>query len=141
MITNQKIEQAYSFLKQNEDLAFATVGSDGKPKIRVFQVMKIDEQTNTIYFATAPGKEVFKQLKNNPSVEMLAMSGNISVRIAGDAIFDVPDSMGEEIYFANPVLSRLYEDYRKLAYFRVPVKTLDYFDLSTNPPTFKNYTL
>lgn len=135
------MEQAYGFLKQHKDLAFATVGGDGKPKIRVFQTMKIDEKENTLYFATAPGKEVFKQLQNNPSVELLAMSGNISLRIAGDASFDVSDSIGQEIYSANPVLQRLYEDYRKLVYFKVPVRSLDYFDLSTNPPTFKNYAL
>lgn len=133
------MEKEYAFLKQNKDLAFATVGSDGKPKIRVFQVMKIDEQANLLYFATAPEKEVFKQLQNNPSVELLAMSGNISVRIAGDAIFDVPDATGQEIYSTNPVLPRLYEDYRMLAYFKVPIQSLNYFDLSTNPPTLKNY--
>ncbi|MCD8186504.1 MAG: pyridoxamine 5'-phosphate oxidase family protein, partial [Rikenellaceae bacterium] len=86
------MERAYGFLKQNKDIALATVGLDGKPKIKVFQITKIDEHSNLIYFATAPQKQVFKQLRKNPSIELLAISGNISVRIAGDAIFDVPDA-------------------------------------------------
>ncbi|MDR2920874.1 MAG: pyridoxamine 5'-phosphate oxidase family protein [Tannerella sp.] len=133
------LEKIYGFLKQNRDIAFATVGDDKKPKIRVFQMMKIDEQANTLYFATSPKKEVFVQLQSKPAVELLAMSGNISVRISGDAIFNVPEEICQEIYNTNPVLSRLYKGYQDLAYFSVPIATLDYFDLTTTPPTFINY--
>ncbi len=59
----------YDFLNRHRDIAFATVGDDGKPKIRLFQMMRIDEQTNTIYFATSPKKEVFSQLQSKPAVE------------------------------------------------------------------------
>lgn len=134
------MEKVYDFLKQHKDLAFATVGNDGRPKIRVFQVMKTDENTHTLYFATGPGKEVYKQLQQNPSVELLCMSGGISVRIAGDAIFDVSDTTALEIYSTNPVLPRLYEDYRKLVYFRVPIVSLDYYDLNVDPPVLENYS-
>ncbi len=126
-------------MRRNKDIAFATVGDDGRPKIRVFQMMKIDEQTNTLYFATSPKKEVFVQLQSKPAIELLAMSGNISVRISGDAAFDVPDNICREIYGTNPVLPRLYKDYRDLAYFSVPVASLNYFDLTTTPPTLINH--
>ena len=129
----------YDFLEQHKDIAFATVGDDGKPKIRVFQMMKINEQTNTIYFATSPKKDVFVQLQSKPAVELLAMSGNISVRISGDAIFNVSDEVCREIYGTNPVLPRLYKDYQDLVYFSVPVALLDYLDLTTTPPTLINY--
>lgn len=133
------LEKIYGFLKQNRDIAFATVGDDGKPKIRVFQIMKIDEQKNNLYFATSPKKEVFVQLKSKPSAELLAMSGNISVRISGDAAFNVPDKICREIYDTNPVLQRLYKDYQDLSYFSIPIATLDYFDLTTTPPTLVSY--
>lgn len=133
------MDRIYDFLNKNRDVAFATVGEDGKPKIRVFQMMKIDEKTNTLYFATSPKKEVFEQLQSKPSVELLAMSGNISVRISGNAIFNVSDEICREIYDTNPVLSRLYKSYEDLAYFSVPIATLDYFDLTTTPPTLVNY--
>lgn len=128
---------AWEFLRAHKEVALATVGPDGKPKIRVFQIMKFGE--DSLYFATAPGKEIYRQLQESPAVELLSMSGNISVRVAGDARFDVPDETGREIYQSNPVLPRLYGNYRELVYFRLAVCTLDYFDLSTEPPTFRSF--
>lgn len=130
------MEKAFEFLKANKAVAFATV-EDGKPKIRVFEVMK--QQGNTLYFTTAPGKEVYKQLQENPNVEILAMKGNIFVRIAGKAVFDVDNKTAQEIYAANPVLPRLYKAYTDLSYFRLPIATLDYYDLTPTPPLQKHY--
>ena len=53
------MEKALEFLKTNKEVAFATVEGD-RPKIRVFQIMK--QQGNTLYFVTAPEKEVYRQL-------------------------------------------------------------------------------
>jgi len=135
------MDKIYTFLEQHKEIAFATVGSDGKPKIRVFQIMKIDEVNKALYFATAPNKEVCKQLKNNPAIELLSMAGNVSIRIGGDAIFNVSDTICREIYNTNAILQRLYEDYQKLVYFRLSIHSLDYFDLNTNPPTLNSYRL
>ena len=49
------------------------------------------------------------------------MAGNISVRIKGKAVFDVPDNIGEEIYETNSVLMRLYRSYSDLIYFRLDI--------------------
>ena len=71
------MEKVFDFLSKHKDVAFATV-EQNKPKIRVFQIMK--QEGHTLYFATSPHKEVHHQLKQNSNVEILAMSGNISVR-------------------------------------------------------------
>ena len=105
------MEKAFEFLKTNKEVAFATV-EDDKPKIRVFQIMK--QEKNTLYFATAPEKEVYRQLQENPNIEVLAMKENIFVRMAGQAVFDVDDKTAREIYAANPVLSRLDRAYTDL---------------------------
>ncbi|MDL2278860.1 pyridoxamine 5'-phosphate oxidase family protein [Parabacteroides sp. OttesenSCG-928-G07] len=115
------------------------MGEDNKPKLRVFQIMK--QKDNTFYFATSKKKEVFQQLKKNPYVELLAMDGNISVRVSGKVSFNVEDEIAQAIYNENPVLQRLYADYLKLDYFSMPIYTLDYYDLSTTPPTLNSYTL
>lgn len=117
-------------------MAFATA-EDGKPKIRVFQIMR--QEKNILYFVTAPGKEVYRQLQKNPNIEVLAMRGNISVRIAGQTVFDVDDKTAREIYAANPVLPRLYRAYTDLAYFRLPAVSLDYYDLTPDPPLQEHY--
>lgn len=130
------MKKTFEFLKENRAVAFATV-EGGKPKIRVFEIMK--QQENTLYFVTAPGKEVYKQLQENPNVEILAMKGNVFVRIAGQVVFDVDDTTAREIYAANPVLPRLYKTYTDLVYFRLPVATLDYYDLTPTPPLQEHY--
>lgn len=120
----------------HKDVAFATV-EDDKPKIRVFQIMKREKAT--LYFTTTTYKEVYKQLQKNPFVELLAMAGNISVRVKGKAVFDVPDNIGEEIYETNPILMRLYRSYSDLVYFRLDISELDYYDLTPTPPIFEHF--
>ena len=129
------IEKVFSFVKANKDMAFATVGEDGKPKIRVFQIMLIDEVEKVLFFATLPKKEVFKQLKNNPNIEILSYADNISVRISGKTFFDVSDAVCEKIYRENPVLLRLYKQYTDLVYFRLRIKKAEYYDLNSTTPT------
>ncbi len=130
------MEKAFEFLKTNKEVAFATV-EDDKPKIRIFQIMK--QEKNTLYFATAPEKEVYRQLQENPNIEVLAMKENIFVRMAGQAVFDVDDKTAREIYAANPVLSRLYRAYTDLIYFRLPALSLDYYDLTPEQPLQEHY--
>lgn len=130
------MEKAFDFLSTHKDVAFATVEQD-KPKIRVFQIMK--QEGHTLYFATSPHKEVYRQLQENPNIELLAMEGNISVRATGRAVFDVSDNVVREIYDTNPVLQRLYKQHTDMAYFRLPVAKLDYYDLTPTPPTFEHY--
>lgn len=130
------MEKVFAFLSKHKDVAFATV-EQNKPKIRVFQIMK--QEGHTLYFATSPHKEVYRQLQENPNIELLAMDGNISVRVTGRAMFDVPDGLAREIYADNPVLPRLYKRYTDLVYFRLPVTRLDYYDLTPTPPIFEHY--
>ena len=130
------MEKALDFIRTHKKIAFATVEKN-IPKIRVFQIMKIEQ--NTLYFATASHKEVYRQLKHNPNVEILAMAGNISVRISGKVIFDVSEVIAKEIYVANPVLPRLYKTYKDLVYFKLSVGKSDYYDLSFTPPVFEHY--
>lgn len=130
------MEKAFDFLSTHKDVAFATVEQD-KPQIRVFQIMK--QEGHTLYFATSPRKEVYRQLQENPNIELLAMEGNISVRATGRAVFDVSDNVVREIYDTNPVLQRLYKQHTDMVYFRLPVAKLDYYDLTPKPPTFEHY--
>ena len=132
------MEKAIKFLQTIKDVAFATVVGD-RPQIRVFQIMKSDGVN--LWFATSPQKDVYRQLTENPNVEILAMRGDVSVRISGKAVFDVPESTAREIYAANEVLPRLYKKFDDLVYFRLKAEWLDYFDLTPNPPLFEHYDL
>lgn len=122
--------------KQNKDVAFAT-SVDGKPYVRIFQIMKIDG--DSIYFATSPKKEVYAHLRKNPTVAILDLNGASFARVSGKIDFNIPDEIQREIFDTNPVLPRLYESYKDLVYLRLPAESADYFDLSTNPPTLVHY--
>ncbi|MCR4825697.1 MAG: pyridoxamine 5'-phosphate oxidase family protein, partial [Bacteroidales bacterium] len=130
------LQTAFDFLWAHKEIVFAT--SDGNvPKTRVFQIMK--QEGHILYFATSPQKEVYRQLRDNPNVEILAFAGRISVRCSGVVSFDVDESTKKWIYENNPVLPRLYTSYDKLAYFSLPIAELDYYDLNTKPPVFKHF--
>ncbi|SDD95164.1 pyridoxamine 5'-phosphate oxidase family protein [Riemerella columbipharyngis] len=130
------MKKAFDFLLQHKEVALATV-ENNKPKIRVFQIMK--QEGNTLYFATSPHKEVYRQLLTNPQIELIAMEGNISVRVAGCAKFDVADTIARKIFLDNPVLPRLYKAYSDLVYFRLPITQLDYYDLTPTPPLIEHF--
>ena len=131
------MQEALDFINANRDVAFATIGTNGRPMLRIFRIMKIDGRT--LYFATNIRKNVYQELQTNPAIEILAYKDYISVRVSGDAVFDVPGAVQKEIYDTNPVLQRLYPDYRELAYFSMEIERLDYYDLTPTPPILRHY--
>ena len=133
----RSMQKILEFLWKNRDVALATIGYDDRPKVRVFQIMTIKD--GKLYFATGPHKKVYDELQQNPAVEILAYKGNISVRITGNASFKVDLFTQMGIYQGSDILKRLYRSALDLAYFSVSIDSLDYYDLSTNPPTFRHY--
>ena len=131
------MQTALDFLSRNNEVAFATC-ADNLPHIRVFQIMK--QEGTTLYFATSATKAVYRELQANGYVEILAMAGRISVRCVGQVNFDVDEDLKQWIY-NNPVLPRLYSSYGKLAYFALPIATLDYYDLRPTPPILRHFDL
>ena len=133
----RSMQKILEFLWKNRDVALATIGYDDRPKVRVFQIMAIKD--SKLFFATGPHKKVYDELQQNPAVEILAYKGNISVRITGNASFKVDSFTQMGIYQGSDILKRLYRSALDLAYFSVSIDSLDYYDLSTNPPTFRHY--
>lgn len=125
------LRQAFEFLRENNEGVLATV-SNGRPCSRAFQVMKIEG--DTLFFATAPQKEVYRQLQANPNIEFMVLHDKVSMRCAGTVRFDVDEKTCRWIYDNNAVLPRLYSAYDKLVYFRMPVEQMEYYDLRPTPP-------
>lgn len=131
-------EQALEFLNTHAEGVLATVDGD-RPCVRAFQIMK--QEGTVLFFATSERKEVYRQLQKNPQVEFLVMHDRVSVRCSGRADFDVADSDKRWIYDHNEVLRRLYPSYDTMAYFRLPVERMDYYDLRPTPPLHKMFDL
>ena len=132
------MQRALVFLKKHVEIAFAT--SEGnRPHIRIFQIMKMER--STLFFATSPEKEVYRQLLENPFVEIMASEGKEFVKVNGKADFGVDEETQKWIYEHNPVLPRLYTSFDKLVYFKVEIVEMDHYDLMPTPPMFKHYNL
>ena len=103
MVSEAMFEKAIQFLHDHKEIALAT--SEGNlPKLRIFQIMK--REGHVLYFATSAKKAVYRELRQNPNVEILAYADNISVRCSGMVDFNVEDDVKRWIYDHNPVLSR-----------------------------------
>jgi len=129
----------HDFLQENLEVALATIGQDGRPKIRPFQIMKLSEKS--IYFATSSRKEVYNQIISNPNIEIMSMRGSISVRVVGRIYLDVRPDVGRQIYESTPILKRLYSKYDDLMYMRMKIESSDYIDISTTPITHQHYAI
>ena len=132
------LQTALQFLSDHNEIAFATCKGDF-PKLRGFQIMK--QEGTVLYFATSPEKQVYRELLDNPNVELLASADKVSVRCSGVVNFEVADDIQQWIYEYNDVLPRLYTSYDKLAYFSLNIAELDYYDLRPTPPIFKHFDL
>ena len=99
------------------------------------------QEGHVLYFATSVQKAVYRELRQNPNVEILAYADNISVRCSGMVNFNVEDDVKRWIYNHNPVLPRLYTSYDQMEYFCLPIAEMDYYDLSPTPPVFQHFDL
>ena len=131
-------EKALQFFKDHKEVALATCEGN-LPKLRIFQVMK--QERHVLYFATSRKKLVWRELCENPNVEILAYSDNVSVCCSGMVNFNVKDDVKRWIYDHNEVLSRLYSSYDQMEYFCLPIAEMDYYDLSPTPPVNLHYDL
>ncbi len=132
------MNKAIDYIVASKEVVLATIDY-GKPRIRVFQIMK--SKGSSLFFATSPKKKVYQQLKLTPYVEILAMSNGVSAKADGKVYFDVDDDDAQEIYNTNPVLPRLYSDYKDLVYFRFDIQTVEYYDLNVDPPVTEYFEL
>ena len=62
------MQEALDFLNAHRNVAFATIGTNGHPMLRIFQIMKIDG--HTLYFATNIRKNVYQELQVNPAMDL-----------------------------------------------------------------------
>ena len=132
------IELALEFLNNHVEGVLATVDGDCSC-VRAFQIMK--QEGTTLFFATSECKAVYRQLQQNPHAEFLVMHEGVTVRCSGRVDFDTYDADKRWIYDHNEVLRRLYPSYDTMAYFRLPVERMDYYDLRPTPPIHKSFDL
>lgn len=101
------MKKVVEFLQANPVQYLATVGRDGKAKCRPF--MFCFEKDGKLWFCTNTTKEVYKDMQENPYIEISVSSPDYAwIRLNGRAVFE--DNMEiKEGCLANPIVKSQYQ--------------------------------
>lgn len=116
------------------DGVLSTVDENGNSQSRIIDIMHIDE--DTIYFLTARGKNVYKEIINHPQISYVNLKDNKSVRINGIAKkLDDQKKWIDLMFEENPFMNNVYpgESRYILEPFKVVSGEIEYFDLTQKP--------
>lgn len=101
------MNEILNILKENQVQYFATVGRDGKAKVRPFSFCF--EMEGKLWFGTNNTKEVYKDLEQNPFVELAVVTSDmITLRLSGKVIFEDNRKVKEEM-MNIPVIKMQYK--------------------------------
>ena len=101
------MKEVVKFLEENPVQYLATVGRDNKAKCRPF--MFCFEQDNKLWFCTNNQKEVYKDMQNNPYIEVSVSSPEFAwIRLSGKAVFENNRTVKEGC-MNNPIVKGQYE--------------------------------
>jgi len=101
------MKEVYEFLKNCGVYYLATVEGN-QPRVRPFGTVNLFE--NKLYIQTGKVKAVAQQMKENPKVEISAMSQDGRwIRIAAEAVLDENIEAQEHMLDAYPNLKAMYK--------------------------------
>jgi uncharacterized pyridoxamine 5'-phosphate oxidase family protein len=129
------MNEVVKFLTENPVQYVATVGLDGKPRVRPFQFM--GEHSGKLYYCTNNQKNVFKQIQMQPYIEISTSSPTDAwIRLSGKVVFSKDKDIKKKVIEGNPLLKKLYQsaDNPVFEIFYLEEATAVINDFSGNPP-------
>jgi len=129
------MNEVTQFLKKCGVQFFATVGLDGRPKVRPFQFML--ETNRRLYFCTGAQKDVYAQMGKQPYVEVCASSPEFAwIRLSGKAVFSDDIGIKKTIIESNELVRSIYKtaDNPSFILFYLDEAKAVIADFSGNPP-------
>ena len=99
------MEEVYEFLKKCGSYYIATIDGD-QPRVRPFGTALIFE--NKLYIQTGKVKNVSKQMKKNPKIEICAVDAGKWVRVEAVAVEDDRTEARQKMLDAYPQLKNMY---------------------------------
>ncbi|MPN06815.1 hypothetical protein SDC9_154072 [bioreactor metagenome] len=132
------MKKALQFLQESGTFYLATTEGD-QPRVRPFGA--VFEYEGKLYILTNNTKECFKQMLENPKVEISAMNKNGQwIRVTGEVANDDRREVKEFALEAHPSFKTLYSVYDgiiSVLYFSKGTATISSF--TTSPDTFPLY--
>lgn len=99
------MEEVYEFLKKCETYYLATADGD-QPRVRPFGT--VDLFRNKLYIQTGRVKNVAKQMKANPKIEICGMTGEKWIRVEATAVEEDSREARQHMLDAYPSLKARY---------------------------------
>lgn len=129
----QAMKEVYDHLRKNGTFYVATVEGD-RPRVRPFGAVMLKDQK--LYFSTNNQKDVYRQILENPKVEICSVDadGVNRLRIAGRAVIEDCREVREAMLEAVPALKSLYapDDGKMTVFYLADVVAT--FSSRTAPP-------
>ncbi|SDX93238.1 Uncharacterized protein, pyridoxamine 5'-phosphate oxidase (PNPOx-like) family [Eubacterium barkeri] len=138
-LEDNTMNEVVNFLQENPVQYLATVGRDGKAKCRPF--MFCFEQNGKLWFCTNNTKDVYKDIQQNPNIEVSVSSPAYAwIRLSGKAVFENNMAVKEGC-MDNPIVKGQYQTAENPIFevFYLEGAKAVIADFSGNPP--KEYTL
>jgi len=103
-----KLNDVVKFLDENPIQYLATVGLDGKPKVRPFMFML--EKEGKLYYCTSNQKPLYKEISNNPNVEITTASPEfVWLRFSGKVVFSDDIEIKKAIIEKSEIVKAQYQ--------------------------------
>ena len=131
--------QALKILGNNRSGYFATIDGD-RPRVRPFEFQF--EDGGKLWFCTSNKKDVYTQLRTNPSFEFSTTSPEmVTVRVSGEAVFSDDPRIKERIITENKLVGSIYKsaDNPVFAVFYIEHGRMIVSDFSGNPPKVSQF--
>jgi uncharacterized pyridoxamine 5'-phosphate oxidase family protein len=125
------MQEVYDFLTKCKTYYLATVAGD-QPRVRPFGTVHIFE--NKLYIQTGKSKDVSKQMKKNPKIEICGMAEGQWIRVQAVAVEDDRVEAKQSMLDAYPNLKDRYsatDNNCQVLYLKNAVATIASF---TNAP-------
>ena len=101
------MKEVQEFLKECGIYYLATVEAD-QARVRPFGTAEIFE--DHLYIQTGKKKDVFKQIENNPKVEICAFKDGKWIRVSGKLVLDDRVEAKKDMLDKNPDLRNMYDE-------------------------------
>lgn len=129
-------------IREIKDVAFATVDENGKPQVRIIDVMIVEDEK--LYFCTARGKDFYRQLMADGSAAITGLNKDFQViRISGKAEkLDDQKAWIDRIFKENPSMNDVYPGDSRyiLDPFCISSGEIEFFDLGISPNARETFT-
>ncbi len=116
-----------------KDFAFATVDEEGRPAVRIVDIMMVED--DCLYFLTARGKNFYRQLQDQEFVALTGLTKHWEMLCLRGKVRQVSQEYLQPIFEQNPSLNEVYPgDSRNiLEVFCLYEGQGEYFNLSETP--------